>query len=184
MAVKSVGARVAHATSTRTVTIGRDVTQTFAARGRRKPARLTARHVPPPVSRLMPQTHGRLLDTTLSDGRQLSICISGDTLVVEGIHAIAKRFPRIDVGFVHLGGTRIPHRSIGILVTLDANGGIELLRILAPRTIVPVHNDDWSLFSSSLRDFLYATDAVGLRERVHVISRGETLDRAPFAKPA
>ena len=145
---------------------------------------LPARHGPPPLDRLMPETHGHLLDTTLSDGRKLRMYISGDTLVFDGIHAIAKRFPRIDVAFVHLGGTRIPHRRIGILVTLDANGGIDVLRILAPRTFVPIHTDDWSLFSSSLRDFLDAADADGSRDRVRVISRGETLDLAPFAKPA
>ena len=144
---------------------------------------LPAQHGPPPVNRLMPETHGHLLDTTLSDGRTLRIYISGDTLIFDGIHAIAKRFPGIDVAFVHLGGTRIPHRRIGI-VTLDANGGIEMLRILAPRTFVPIHNDDWSLFGSSLRDFLDAADADGARDRVRVISRGETLDLAPFAKPA
>ncbi len=143
-----------------------------------------ARHGPPLLSRLLPETHGHLLDTTLPDGRTLRVYISGDTLVFKGIHAIAKRYPRIDVAFVHLGGTRIPHRKFGILVTLDANGGIDMLRILAPRMLVPIHNDDWSLFSSSLRDFLNAIDADGSRDRIRVISHGETLDLAPFAKPA
>ncbi len=142
-----------------------------------------ARHGPPPLDRLLPETHGHLLDTTLRDGRTLLVYISGDTLVFEGIHAIAKRFPGIDVAFVHLGGTRIPHRKIGILVTLDAKGGIDMLRILAPRTFVPIHSDDWSIFSSSLRDFLEAADADGSRDRVHPIGRGETLDLAPLAKP-
>ena len=144
---------------------------------------LPARHGPPIVERLLPETHGHLLDTSLPDGRTLRVYISGDTLVCEGIRAIAKRFPHIDVAFVHLGGTRIPHRRIGILVTLDAKGGIDMLRILAPRTFIPIHNDDWSLFSSSLRDFLDASEANDLRDRIRVISRGETLDLAPFAKP-
>ncbi len=66
---------------------------------------------------------------------------STSTLLHSQLADIPKRFPNIDVALLHLGGTRIPNARFGVLVTLDARRGVEA---------VPIHTDDWSLFSSSL----------------------------------
>ncbi len=75
---------------------------------------------------------------------------STSTLLHSQLADIPKRFPNIDVALLHLGGTRIPNARFGVLVTLDARRGVEAVRIVRPRSVVPIHTDDWSLFSSSL----------------------------------
>jgi L-ascorbate metabolism protein UlaG (beta-lactamase superfamily) len=63
---------------------------------------------------------------------------------------------------------------MGILVTMDAEQGVEAMRIIDPRTAVPIHYDDYDVFTSSLDDFLAAAAEAGLRDRVHPLLRGDT----------
>jgi L-ascorbate metabolism protein UlaG (beta-lactamase superfamily) len=76
----------------------------------------------------------------------------------------------IDLALLHLGGTRI----LGIYVTMDATQGVEALRILDPRTAIPIHYNDYAVFRSPLEDFQRAVRAAGLEERVHCLRHGET----------
>ena len=120
-----------------------------------------------------------MFESTADGGKPFRIYVSGDTLMFDGIAEIVKRFPDIDVAFVHLGGTRIPHRRLGVLVTLDAKGGVEMLRVIGAKYAVPIHTDDWSLFGSSLNEFLDCAREADLLDRVRVTyPRGETLDLA------
>jgi L-ascorbate metabolism protein UlaG (beta-lactamase superfamily) len=128
------------------------------------------------VAAMLPATNGYVLEANRGDGRSLRVYISGDTLVHDELHEIPKRFAGIDVAVLHLGGTRIPHPKLGMLVTLDARGGVEAVRIIDPHTVVPVHTDDWNLFSSSLAEFVDAMRGAGLANRLHVVRRGETID--------
>ncbi|APR77414.1 Hypothetical protein A7982_02761 [Minicystis rosea] len=128
------------------------------------------RHGSPFVARLLPEVMGSVLDFPGLIGRDLRLYISGDTLVYDAIQEIPQRFPDIDLALLHLGGTRI----LGILVTMDARQGVESIRIVMPRQIVPIHFDDYTVFKSPLRDFLAAVDRAGLADRVRVVSRGET----------
>ncbi len=134
-----------------------------------------AQHGPKPVAALLPATNGYMLDMAREDGSPLRVYVSGDTLVFAGLRDIPKRFPNIDVALLHLGGTRIPHAKLGVLVTLDAAGGVEAVRVLGPRRVVPVHTDDWSVFSSSLADFQTAMRDAGLASRMQIVERGATI---------
>jgi L-ascorbate metabolism protein UlaG (beta-lactamase superfamily) len=59
------------------------------------------------------------------------------------------------------------------MVTMDAEQGVEAVRIVNPRAAVPIHYDDYDVFTSSLGDFLDAATAGGIRDRVHPLQRGE-----------
>jgi L-ascorbate metabolism protein UlaG (beta-lactamase superfamily) len=96
--------------------------------------------------------------------------VTGDTLMHDGINAIARRFPDIDLCLIHLGGTRV----IGILLTMDARQGIEALRIVAPREAIPIHTDDYTLFKSPLSDFRQEAERAGLPTSIRYLGRGET----------
>ena len=51
---------------------------------------------------------GSILDFETETGaRRLRLYISGDTLVIDELKEIPKRFPEIDIGLFHLGGTRV-----------------------------------------------------------------------------
>ncbi len=134
-----------------------------------------AQHGPKPVAALLPATNGHIIDVPREGGRPLRVYISGDTLVHDALREIPRRFPGIDVALLHLGGTRIPSAKLGVLVTLDAAGGVEAVRIVDPRTVVPIHTDDWNLFSSGLDEFVAAMRAAGLAEKLRVVGRGETM---------
>jgi L-ascorbate metabolism protein UlaG (beta-lactamase superfamily) len=134
-----------------------------------------AQHGPKPVAAMLPATNGHVIDVPRDGARPLRVYISGDTLVHDALREIPRRFPGIDVALLHLGGTRIPSSKLGVLVTLDAAGGVEAVRIVDPRTVVPIHTDDWSLFSSGLDEFVAAMRAAGLAEKLRVVGRGETM---------
>ncbi len=123
---------------------------------------MPARHGPPIVAALMPQTMGSLLEFQ-APGRPVAVrlYISGDTLVIDQLKEIPRRHPDIDLGLFHLGGTRV----LGILVTMDVRQGVEAIRIIGPRTAIPIHNDDYAVFKSNLVDSREGATAEEARRR-------------------
>ena len=83
---------------------------------------------------------------------------------------IRERYPAIDIGLLHLGGTRV----LGILVSMDAAQGVEAMRIIEPELTIPIHYNDYDVFTSSLEDFQAEVTAAGLDDRVHYLRHGET----------
>jgi L-ascorbate metabolism protein UlaG (beta-lactamase superfamily) len=62
---------------------------------------------------------------------------------------------------------------MGIMVTMDAEQGVDMMRIVNPARAIPIHYDDYDLFSSPLSDFEAAVGAAGLENRVIYLQRGE-----------
>jgi L-ascorbate metabolism protein UlaG (beta-lactamase superfamily) len=132
---------------------------------------MPGRHGPPLVAKLLPPVMGSVIDFQTSEGlAALRLYITGDTLVFDDLKEIPKRYPDIDLGLFHLGGTRI----MGILVTMDAKEGIEAITIINPREVIPIHYNDYRVFKSPLEDFKKAVTAAGLDDRVRYLSHGET----------
>jgi L-ascorbate metabolism protein UlaG (beta-lactamase superfamily) len=136
--------------------------------------RITAtpgRHGPPVVSFALPEVMGSILEfqSSTSD-RCLRMYITGDTLVMDALKEIPRQYPDIDLALLHLGGTRV----LGILVTMDAEQGVEILQIVNPKRAIPIHYNDYDVFKSPLSDFRQAVEAAGLENRVHYLSHGET----------
>jgi L-ascorbate metabolism protein UlaG (beta-lactamase superfamily) len=127
------------------------------------------RHGPKGASFVLPEVMGSVLDFGGPGERSRRIYISGDTLVYDDLREIPERYPGIDIGLFHLGGTRV----MGVLVTMDAEQGVEAVRIMDPATAIPIHYDDYDVMTSSLEDFLAAADRAGLRDQVHPLRRGD-----------
>jgi L-ascorbate metabolism protein UlaG (beta-lactamase superfamily) len=139
---------------------------------------LPARHTPLAVMQpLLPRVMGSLLafSRVSDDAPLLRVYVSGDTLLHSDLQEIPRRFPDIDLGLFHLGGTRI----FGVLLTMDGQQGAEAVRIIAPQRAVPIHYDDYEVFKSPLDEFRQAVQKVGLAERVHYLARGQSLVLAP-----
>jgi L-ascorbate metabolism protein UlaG (beta-lactamase superfamily) len=128
------------------------------------------KHAPRPLGYAIPPVMGSVLDFSRDGQRRLRLYITGDTLLHDGINAIAERFTDIDLCLIHLGGTRIA----GVLLTMDARQGVEALRIVAPREAIPVHYDDYTLFKSPLADFRQEAERAGLPVSIRYLARGET----------
>jgi L-ascorbate metabolism protein UlaG (beta-lactamase superfamily) len=133
---------------------------------------LPGRHALHPVlQRLLPPVMGSMLEFGPADGPvHLRLYLSGDTLLYDGLREIARRFPGADLAVLHLGGTRLPG---GFMVTMDGAQGAELARRLDYRRIMPVHYDDYTVFSSPLEDFLTEARRLGLEERLVHCPRGQ-----------
>ena len=104
------------------------------------------------------------------------IYISGDTLFVDELREIPARLrgERVDLMLAHLGGTTIPGPRLPLLmVTMDAEQGVRLMRLVDPDVTVPIHYDDYDVFLSPLDDFRRAVDAAGLGDRVVYLDRGD-----------
>jgi L-ascorbate metabolism protein UlaG (beta-lactamase superfamily) len=157
-------------------THGIDTWQTISIGKGDRSMRITAcpgRHGPGVTDLVLPDVMGSLLEAdTPPVGVTQRIYISGDTLVYDDLHEIPKRYPDIGLGVFHLGGTKV----MGIMVTMDAEQGVEAVRIIDPQTVLPVHYDDYDVFTSSLDDFVAAAREAGLQDRVRPWRRGDTFD--------
>ncbi|KAI0018350.1 Metallo-hydrolase/oxidoreductase [Xylariomycetidae sp. FL0641] len=152
------------------------------------------KHVPPgPLAaandllKAVPPTNGWLLElgTTFkaptgaaseSMDTGYRIYISGDTLFVDELREIPKRLQndKIDLMLVHLGGTTIPGPSMPlVMVTMDAEQGLQLMQLVNPDVTIPIHYDDYSVFMSPLSDFQEKVDGAGWKDRVVYLDRGE-----------
>lgn len=65
------------------------------------------------------------------------------------------------------------------MVTMDDRQGVEFLRLIRPRTAIPVHFDDYPVFKSPLRDFKIAVVRAQLPVEVVYLARGETYALRP-----
>jgi L-ascorbate metabolism protein UlaG (beta-lactamase superfamily) len=133
---------------------------------------LPGRHAPGVVNALLPPVMGSMLEfqATANGGTTLRLYITGDTLVYDGLREIPRRYPQIDLALFHLGGTRI----LGILVPMDARQGVEAIKIINPREVIPIHYNDYTVFKSPLEEFKQAVEAAGFAARVKYLSHGET----------
>jgi len=136
------------------------------------------RHGPPIVDFALPEVMGSILEFQSGTGDPyIRMYITGDTLIIDELQEIPQRYPDIDLALLHLGGTRV----LGVMVTMDAKQGVELLKIVKPKTAIPIHYNDYDVFKSPLADFQDEVLAAGLEEYVRYLSHGETysFDVAP-----
>jgi L-ascorbate metabolism protein UlaG (beta-lactamase superfamily) len=134
---------------------------------------LPGRHAPGAAQRLLPPVMGSMLEFGgVGVLPSLRVYITGDTLFVDEVREIPARFPDIDAGILHLGGTTLPG---GMVVTMDGRQGADLLQFVAPRQAIPVHYDDYGLFRSPLSDFREEVERRGLGDRVTYVERGQTV---------
>jgi L-ascorbate metabolism protein UlaG (beta-lactamase superfamily) len=120
----------------------------------------------------LPDVMGTMIDLYEDDRRRLRVYISGDTLCVPQLQEIGRRFPDIDVALLHLGGTKL----LGlVMVTMDGRQGADLAELLQPRLALPIHHDDYTVFTSPAADFLDEMAARDSSVAVRALGRGQTI---------
>ncbi|KAI1382290.1 Metallo-hydrolase/oxidoreductase [Hypoxylon crocopeplum] len=155
---------------------------------------MPGKHVPPgPLAmandllKAVPPTNGWLVELgytfkapTGADPDSLDtgyrIYISGDTLFVDELKEIPKRLrnEKVDLMLVHLGGTTIPGPSVPlVMVTMDAEQGLKLMKLINPDLTIPIHYDDYNVFLSPLSDFKNKVDEEEWGQRVLYLDRGD-----------
>jgi len=129
------------------------------------------RHGPGILDRLLPDVMGSVIDLETAGERRLRLYVTGDTLMGPWLADIPRRYGDIDAMIIHLGGTKLA----GVLLTMDDRQGTALTALIQPKLTLPVHHEDYSVFTSRLGDFLARARDRGLTGVVP-IARGETLD--------
>ncbi|KAI4274016.1 MAG: hypothetical protein L6R38_006200 [Xanthoria sp. 2 TBL-2021] len=154
---------------------------------------MPGKHVPPGVLgtlndlvQAVPPTNGWMIelgykhhgdDDSFKCGYR--IYISGDTLLVPELKEIPKRYAgqNIDLMLIHLGGTTIPSPSVPLLmVTMDAEQGLGLVKLIDPDLTIPIHYDDYDVFLSPLEDFKKKIEEAGLQDKVVYLDRKDRYD--------
>ncbi|MFF0496927.1 MBL fold metallo-hydrolase [Nocardia aobensis] len=140
---------------------------------------LPGRHAPAWTWRMLPPVMGTMYEFGPVDGPvHRRLYVSGDTLLVQELDQIPRRFDDIDAGVLHLGGTRLPagpRLPFGLTVTMDGAQGAGLVDLLRLPRAVPVHYDDYTVFASPLAEFRERMRQRGWADRVVEIPRGETV---------
>lgn len=132
---------------------------------------MPGQHGPGIVDFALPPVMGSILDfEDDTTERLLRLYISGDTLLIDELKEIPQRFPEIDIGIFHLGGTQV----LGIMVTMNDEQGVEAVKIINPDKAIPIHYNDYDVFKSPLEDFKSAAEKAGLSEKIIYLSHGET----------
>jgi L-ascorbate metabolism protein UlaG (beta-lactamase superfamily) len=128
-------------------------------------------HGPSILAALLPPVMGSMLEFQTPAGKTtFRLYITGDTLILEDLKEIPKRYPDVDLALIHLGGARV----FGIMLTMDGEQGVEAIQIVAPRTAIPIHFNDYTVMKSPLEDFMKAVAAAGLENRVRYLNHGDT----------
>ena len=136
-------------------------------------------HAKGPAKALLPPVMGSVLSFAPADDAPLTMYVTGDTLVHDDLREVPRRHPDLDVGLWHLGGTRIPGAfGLGILVTMDGAQGAELVELVRPRRVVPIHHSDYGVFTSPLSAFLARCERRGL-DGIRPVDPGATMPLPP-----
>jgi len=131
---------------------------------------MPGRHGPPLADWVLPEVMGSIVEFQSSGNILFRMYITGDTLVINDLKEIPRRYPDIDLALLHLGGTRV----LGVMVTMDGKQGVEVMQLVKPRRAIPIHYNDYDVFTSPLSDFQQEVKAAGLEDRVRYLSHGET----------
>ncbi|GAB7039299.1 MULTISPECIES: MBL fold metallo-hydrolase [Catenuloplanes] len=142
------------------------------SRGRQR-LRVTAvpgRHGPGVVDRLLPDVMGSVVELFEDEVCRLRLYVTGDTLHRPMLAEVPRRCGDIDAMLIHLGGTRL----LGMLLTMDARQGADLTEVIRPRLTLPIHHEDFAVFTSPVGDYFAAARDRGLAG-VQPIGRGDTV---------
>lgn len=101
--------------------------------------------------------------------------------MVDELKQIPQRYAnkRIDLMLAHLGGTTVPSPALAplaLMVTMDAEQGVQMIRLIRPELTIPIHYDDYEVFASPLDDFKMEVKKAGLDDKVVYLDRGEKFE--------
>lgn len=133
---------------------------------------MPGKHAPGPVQYLLPPVMGSMLDFFNHSQAEplLHLYVTGDTLLFDDLKKIPEHFSNIDLALLHLGGTRI----LGLMLTMDARQGVEAIKIIKPKKVIPIHYNDYTVFKSPLEDFKKAVREAGFEDKIIYLEHGET----------
>jgi L-ascorbate metabolism protein UlaG (beta-lactamase superfamily) len=127
------------------------------------------------VNALLMPVNGHMLDFSRNSDHLYRLYITGDTMLTDSLEEIPRRYPDIDLGLIHAGGTTF----LVTVVTMTGEQAVKAVEITKPRTAIPIHYNDFSVFQSGLDDFKKAAKASSTRTEFVYLAHGETYTFKP-----
>jgi L-ascorbate metabolism protein UlaG (beta-lactamase superfamily) len=129
------------------------------------------------VNELLMPVNGHLLDFSRDGDHLYRLYITGDTMLIDSLEDIPRRYPNIDLGLIHTGGTTF----LVTVVTMTGEQGVKAVEIAKPHTAIPIHYNDFSVFLSGLDDFQKAAEASTATTKFVYLAHGDTYVFKPDA---
>jgi L-ascorbate metabolism protein UlaG (beta-lactamase superfamily) len=127
------------------------------------------------VNELLMPVNGHILDFNRNDAHLYRLYITGDTMLTDNLADIPRHYPDIDLGLIHTGGTTF----LVTVVTMTGEQAVKAVEITKPRTAIPIHYNDFSVFRSGLDDFKKAAQASIATTKFVYLAHGETYTFKP-----
>jgi L-ascorbate metabolism protein UlaG (beta-lactamase superfamily) len=127
------------------------------------------------IAALLMPVNGHMLDFSRGDQRLYRIYVTGDTMLDDRLKDIPRRYPDIDLALIHAGGTTL----FITVVTMTGEQAVRAVEITRPRTAIPIHYNDYSVFMSGLDDFKEAAEQSPADTEFHYLAHGDTYTFTP-----
>ena len=127
------------------------------------------------VDEMLMPVNGHILDFSRGGEHLYRLYITGDTMLVDSLEDIPRRYPDIDLGLIHTGGTTF----LITVVTMTGEQGVRAVEITKPRTAIPIHYNDFSVFLSGLDDFKKAAQSSTTSSNFVYLTHGDTYTFTP-----
>lgn len=108
-----------------------------------------------------------------TNGLPNAIYFSGDTVYMEELGQIAKRF-HISVALFNIGAAVVPIQDPPLQVTMDGKQAARLFREIKADILVPMHYESWAHFSESEQELRKAFETEGIQDQVCWLTPGLT----------
>src|ERR1700741_5489235 len=98
-------------------------------------------------------------------------------MLADSLEDIPRRYPDIDLGLIHTGGTTF----LVTVVTMTGEQAVKAVEITKPRTAIPIHYNEFSVFLSGLDDFKKAAQTSTTTTKFVYLANGEPYTFNPDA---
>ena len=122
------------------------------------------------IAALLMPVNGHMLEFSHGDQQLYRLYITGDTMLIDQLAEIPRAYPEIDLGLFHSGGTTL----LTTVVTMTGEQAVRAVEIVRPKTAIPIHYNDYSVFMSGLGDFKQAASHSPTDTAFHYLAHGET----------
>jgi L-ascorbate metabolism protein UlaG (beta-lactamase superfamily) len=104
-----------------------------------------------------------------------SVWVTGDTVLYPKLREVPQR---LDIGSIvlHLGAVRFAYLTGTAKYTMDAKQAGELLQLVDPATVIPVHYEGWTHFKQDRPEAEPVLSAGPYADRIHWIDPGESTE--------
>jgi L-ascorbate metabolism protein UlaG (beta-lactamase superfamily) len=120
------------------------------------------------------EQNGPVLGFVLRGDELPTLYVSGDNASVDVVREIATEHGPFDAAILFAGGAQVPELwGDDVLLTLDARRAAEAAALLAPATIIPVHQEGWAHLTASPDDLERAFVDAGVADRLRRLRPGE-----------